>query len=313
MADIILHHYPQSPVSEKIRVVLGIKGLDWRSVEIPRLPPKPDLMPLTGGYRLTPVMQIGADVFCDSLCIARAIEERFPEPTLCPGGGDGMVWGVSRWTDGPFFQTTLEVIFGAEHQKMPPEFVRDRGRIYFGADWNMEKLAADLANSIARMRAQFGWAEERLATGRAFMLGDRPGLPDALVWYLAWFIRGRWSGGPDFLSQFPNLCAWEERMAAIGHGNPADMTAQEALDIARNSEPGTQETADPGDPRGLAPGDTVAVTPDNGGASVRGTVLSLRPQELAILREDNRVGRVAVHFPGMGYRIDRVQERGDLR
>lgn len=306
MSGIILHHYPQSPVSEKIRTVLGIKGLDWKSVEIPRLPPKPELMPLTGGYRLTPVMQIGADIFCDSLCIARAIQERFPEPTLYPGGGDGMVWGVSRWTDGPFFQTALEVIFGAEHQKMPPEFISDRAGIYFGADWNMEKLAADLANSVARLRTQFGWVEERLATGRAFMLGDKPGMPDALVWYLAWFIRGRWEGGPDFLSQFPMLCAWEQRIQAVGHGNSSEMTAREALDIAKDSEPVTVETPDPGDPRGLAPGDAVAVTPDNGGAAVRGAVLSLRRHEIAILRDDERVGRVAVHFPAMGYRVERV-------
>jgi glutathione S-transferase len=302
--DIILHHYPQSPVSEKIRVVLGIKGLDWRSVEIPRLPPKPDLMPLTGGYRLTPVMQIGADIFCDSLCIARAIQERHPEPTLYPGGGDGMAWGVSRWTDGLFFQTILEVVFGAEHAGMPPEFLRDRGEIYFGPGWSMERLEAELANSIARLRAQFGWVEERLATGRKFMLGDAPGLPDALAWYLTWFIRGRWKGGPDFLSQFPNLCAWEERVAAIGHGNPADMAAAKALETARAAEPATPETPDPGDPRGLKPGDAVRVTPDNGGFAVEGQVLSLRRHEIAIAREDERVGRVAVHFPTVGYRVE---------
>ena len=46
---VVLHHYPQSMVSEKVRVVLGLKGLDWRSVEIPGLPPELDLMPFTGG------------------------------------------------------------------------------------------------------------------------------------------------------------------------------------------------------------------------------------------------------------------------
>ncbi len=303
MPDIILHHYPQSPVSEKIRIVLGIKELDWRSVEIPRLPPKPDLMPLTGGYRFTPVMQIGADIFCDSLCIARAIQERFPEPTLYPGGADGMAWGVSRWTDGPFFLTALEVVFGAQHQKMPPEFIADRGQIYFGSDWNMEKLNADLANSIANLRVQFGWVEERLATGRKFMLGDAPGMPDALVYYLTWFIRGRWDGGPEFLAQFPYLCAWEERVAAIGHGNVTDMTPGEALEIAGACEPATQETPDPGDPRGLKPGDAVTITPDNGGFTVEGRVLSLRRHEIAIAREDEQVGRVAIHFPTIGYRV----------
>ena len=28
--------------------------------------PRPDLMPMTGGYRRTPVMQIGADIYCDT-------------------------------------------------------------------------------------------------------------------------------------------------------------------------------------------------------------------------------------------------------
>lgn len=61
--QVMLHHYPQPPVTEKVRVVLGMKDLTWKSVEIPRLPPKPNLMPLAGGYRLTPVMQIGADIY----------------------------------------------------------------------------------------------------------------------------------------------------------------------------------------------------------------------------------------------------------
>jgi len=94
MSEIILHNYPQSPVAEKVRVSFGIKGLSWRSVEIPRIPPKPLLMPLTGGYRRTPVMQIGADVYCDSQCIMREIERRHPQPTFFPGGAQGMAWGT---------------------------------------------------------------------------------------------------------------------------------------------------------------------------------------------------------------------------
>jgi glutathione S-transferase len=135
MSDVILHHYPQSPVSEKVRVVLGMKGLAWRSVEIPRLPPKPELMPLTGGYRLTPVMQIGADVYCDSQRIICELERRHPEPTLFPGGARGMAWGVGRWTDGPMFKTAIAVVFGAMGSELPGAFAADRGRLYFGPDW----------------------------------------------------------------------------------------------------------------------------------------------------------------------------------
>src|SRR6266851_3672405 len=79
MVDIILHHYDTSPYAEKIRVAFGIKGLAWSSVEIPRIMPKPDLMPLTGGYRKTPVLQIGADVYCDTQRILREIDAIDPE------------------------------------------------------------------------------------------------------------------------------------------------------------------------------------------------------------------------------------------
>ena len=96
MTDIILHHYETSPYSEKVRLGLGLKGLAWRSVEIPAIMPKPDLTALTGGYRKTPVLQIGADIYCDSQLIMRELERLHParpfirpataRPTRLPGG-----------------------------------------------------------------------------------------------------------------------------------------------------------------------------------------------------------------------------------
>ena len=308
MVEVILHHYPQSPVSEKVRVALGIKGLDWRSVTIPRLPPKPDLMPLTGGYRLTPVMQIGAEVYCDSQGILRELERRFPEPSLFPGGSAGMVWGVGRWTDGALFRDTIALVFVDAGEAMPAEFWADRGTLYFGADFDQDAIRARLPEILASLRAQLGWMEARAATGRTFILGDQPGLPDALCYYLLWFIRGRYSKGPEFLSQFPNLCAWEKRVQAIGHGNPSAMTAAEALEIAKAAEPATPETVDPEDPLDLAPGEMVEVRPEgmDGVAAVAGTLRFLDPQTVVLDREDDQVGQVSVHFPRVGYRIERA-------
>jgi glutathione S-transferase len=308
MTDIILHHYPQSPVSEKVRVVLGIKKLAWRSVEIPRLPPKPDLMPLTGGYRRTPVMQAGADIYCDSQCIIRELERRFPEPTLYPGGGAGMPWAVSRWTDGPLFTLAVALVLGAQADELPPEFAADRGRLYFGPDYDLQALKRDLPHILAQLRAQVGWLEQRLAGGRAFILGDAPGLPDALGYYLVWLIRGRYADGPAFLDEFPHLIAWEERMRAIGHGSPSDMMATEALEIARSSRTETTVQDDPRDPQGLASGMHVNVRPDDvgGDPAVSGTIVTVGAQEIAIRREDARVGEVVVHFPRVGYRVERV-------
>ena len=78
VTPIILHHFEESPFSEKVRVVFGLKNIEWTSAVISRIMPRPDLMPMTGGYRRTPVMQIGADIFCDTQIIIREIERRFP-------------------------------------------------------------------------------------------------------------------------------------------------------------------------------------------------------------------------------------------
>lgn len=304
MNEIILHHYPPSPVSEKVRVALGIKGLAWRSVEIPRLPPKPDVMPLTGGYRRTPIMQIGADIYCDSQCILRELEGRHPEPTFYPGGADGLPWAVNRWTDS-LFEVAVRLSLGANADQLPEAFAKDRVRLFLGPQGNLQQVKADLPHTIAQLRAQFGWMNQRLAGGRRFMLGDQPGLPDAACYYLVWFVRARWQGGPGLLSEFSALEAWEQRVKAIGHGRPTEMTSAAAIDAARDASPATPEQGDPLDPQGLKPGQPVSVVPDldSGEPAVTGVVRLVDRDRIAILREDPRVGTVCVHFPRVGYRV----------
>jgi glutathione S-transferase len=307
LQEVILHHYPPSPFSEKVRVAFGIKKLAWRSVEIPRVPPKPELMPLTGGFRRTPVMQIGADIYCDSQCILRELQRRFPEPTFYPGGSNGMPWAVNRWTD-YVFDAAAGVVMGAAADQLPEAFAKDRGRLYFGPDYDYEIIKANLPHSAAQLRGQLGWLDQRLATGRDFMLGDQPGLPDAVTYYLVWFIRGRWQSGPEFLSEFPALEAWEKRVAAIGHGDQKDMTAGEALDVAKASETDTAEQADPRDPQGIKPGMTVSIVADvdGGETPVTGKVRAVDRETISILHDEERIGTVCIHFPRVGYRVTAV-------
>ena len=307
MNEIVLHHYPQSPVSEKVRVGLGIKALSWRSVEIPRLPPKPELMPLTGGYRRTPVMQIGADIYCDSQCLLREIERRFPTPGFLPDSGAGLIWGLARWTDGALFDHAVKLVLAAAGDSLPEDFAEDRGRLYFGPDWaeGLKDAQACLGPIIAQIRGQFCWLDRQLADGRGFLMGGQPGLPDALAYYLVWFLRGRWEGSAAFLSEFPALEAWEARVRDIGHGTPLDMSGAEALSVARMGEPTAPEGADPDDPQGLAPGMTVAVRPDNDGGDpdVTGTIRYLDRDTIGLLRQCETVGRICIHFPRVGYRV----------
>src|SRR5947208_7137434 len=102
MPEIILHHYPLSLFAEKIRRLLAYKKIAWRSVEQPMMMPKPDLTPLTGGYRRIPVLQIGADVYCDTACIARRLEALQPTPICFPAGQTGLARLIEDWADHRF-------------------------------------------------------------------------------------------------------------------------------------------------------------------------------------------------------------------
>jgi len=307
MSDIILHNYPQSPVAEKVRVALGIKGLAWRSVEIPRIPPKPLLTELTGGYRRTPVMQIGADIYCDSQCIMRELERRHPDPSFFPDGSRGLAWGLSRWTDGTLFEQVIKIVLGSAGDALPRDFAKDRGRLYLGPDWavGLRKAQGDLPHLAAQVRAQFGWIDQRLVQSGDFLFGDRPGLADAVAYHVIWFLRGRWTDGPAFLSEFPALQDWEARIHAIGHGTATALSPEAAIDIAVSADSAAPQGVDAGDPQGLEPGMRVTVNPDVDGGEqpVTGLVRYADRETIAVARIGDRAGTVCVHFPRAGYRV----------
>lgn len=304
MTNIILHHYPQSPVTEKVRMVLGMKNLDWYAVEIPRIPPKPDLMPLTGGYRRTPVMQIGSDIYCDSLCIIRELERRFHQPSLFPNNSEALCWGISKWTDGVLFSHAITVVLGAA-ESLPEDFAADRGRLYFGPDFRLSDLQSNVAHSVSQLQSQFGWFEQQLNSHQPYMLAQQPSLLDALSYYLVWFIRGRWVEGPTFLSQFALLEQWESRMNRIGHGHCSPFDSKQALQIAANSKPDGVSQSSQTSIGTFEYGSLVCVSPegDGGDPEVIGKLIHLNNERISIRREHEELGELVVHFPRVGYRL----------
>ena len=172
---VILHHFDQSPFSEKIRLIFGLKNIAWTSVRISRIMPRPDLMPLTGGYRRTPVMQIGADVYCDTQCIMRELERRFPTPSLLPRGFEGLAWASAMWTDRSFFQNTVNLVFGTLADKVPAAFIEDREKLR-GAKFDVAAMKAAIPQMRDQVRAHLAWIDTQLADERAFLAGDAPSL-----------------------------------------------------------------------------------------------------------------------------------------
>lgn len=302
MTEFILHHYPQSPMAEKARLALGHKGLSWHSVEIPRLPPRPDFSPLTGGYRRVPVMQIGADIYCDTKCILRELEARSPAPPLFPEANAGMASVIGSWADATLFNRAVHITIANMVDTMPKEWLSDRTQLMFGPDQRAEDLQNDLPFLTTQVATEIGWIDQQLGNN-PFLFGDAPSVADISVYPIIWVLRARWEKAEEAFSQCQALAAWESRMADIGHGTPQDMTSQDALDIAQTNEPQTPKGAEPGDPQGLEPGMAVAIGPDGPGneAPVRGTIRYLSSEKIALDHVDERVGAMAINFPRLGY------------
>lgn len=302
MAEIILHQYPQSPFAEKVRLMLGFKGLPWRAVDIPRWMPKPDLLPLTGGYRKTPVMQIGADVYCDSACIAKELDRRFPSIPLFPEGTAGLARTLGAWIDRVLFFDVVGVVFGTHGDAAPKELKEDRLKFSDGMI-DIARYKDDQAHLRAQTRAHLFWLEHTLDDGRLYLLGPKPTYADFCAYGPVWMLVNR---VPElgFLADTPRLRGWVERMAAVGHGMFRPMDAREALAVAHAAQPGEPMMEHPESPVGLERGTRVAVSADDYGKDpVQGYLVGLSSQRIIIRRGDPAVGEVNVHFPRPGFRI----------
>ncbi|WP_293904261.1 glutathione S-transferase family protein [Phenylobacterium sp.] len=301
MADIILHHYDASPFSEKVRLMLGIKGLAWRSVIQPVIMPKPDLIPLTGGYRRIPVMQIGADVYCDSQVILAELERRYPNPPVVRGAD----WAVNLWADRLWFQASVAVIFAEMGDAVPKDFIADREKLS-GRPFDVNAMKAAAPFMRAQWRAYAAWLEDGLAAGD-FLGGATPSLSDVAAWMNIW-----WAGGAvpkvseGLLAGFDRTAAWRDRLRAIGHGRRSEMTPGEAVQVAINSAPSDDCPGDPNDPSGLTAGDPVVVQADDYGRDpVEGVLVAATRNRVTLARECGELDVVHVHFPRAGYVLAR--------
>ncbi|MCZ8132395.1 MAG: glutathione S-transferase family protein [Steroidobacteraceae bacterium] len=302
MTDLILHHYDASPFTQRALRMLGLKKLAWRSVQMPMMPPKDDLAALTGGYRGTPVLQVGAAIYVDSQLIARELERLHPAPTLFPGGPGGLQLALVKWSDA-FFRAGLKLVLGALSSQWPEPFRKDREHLFPDIDFGT--VGAEAPHWRAQYRAHAALLEQQLADGRAYLGGTAPGLADIHAHPFVAMLRGALPEvAASLLDDFAHLRAWEARVAALGEGVRTEVDAPTAHAVARASRAPDTVDVDPNDAQGLRAGMTVEVEPDDtlrGGS--RGELVIAKPDRVAIRRTDPRVGTVVVHFPRLGYRV----------
>jgi glutathione S-transferase len=309
MSKVILHHYYLSPYSEKIRLALGLKGLPWHSVEIPIWTPRPKLTPASGGYRRTPILQISAEFYCDTLLILRVIDELSASGALYPKGREGLAKAFGWWIEKGSFMNAVCLTIGNMGGKIPQELVDER-RPFFGVDLDPAALLPKRGIFLQRLNAHMAWLSETLADGRQFILGEDPSAADLSAYHPIWFAQQ--NGGSEIAALFSFAVVvkpWYERVAALGHGKIAQMTPDQAIEVAKASEPNEPEEWSP-EARdvGLSRGDWVSVTPNDYGNSVYGRLLSWTALEIVLRHEDPSVGGVNLHFPRVGFDVVPAQK-----
>ncbi|PUE15439.1 glutathione S-transferase family protein [Limnohabitans sp. WS1] len=309
MSDLILHHYPTSPFAEKIRLILGYKQLAWKSVFIPMIMPKPDLTALTGGYRKTPVLQIGADIYCDTALICDVLEHLAPTPTIYPDAVKGAARIVAQWADSALFTAAMaynfqpagvaQVFAGAPAEGVQA-FVADRTAMRGGSARMASADATGTYKSYLRRIAN-------MLHGQDFLFGEQPGVADFAVYHPLWFTQERTPALAGIFDATPEIQAWMARMQAIGHGTAGKCSAEEALQVARNSTPATEPGDVFQDEHGIALGSPVLVAADNFGLEpTEGELIAATRTRYTLRRTDDRAGTVHVHFPRVGFTLKKV-------
>jgi glutathione S-transferase len=309
MSEFILHHYATSPFSEKVRLVLGMKGLRWRSVTVPAIMPKPDVVALTGGYRRTPFLQIGADVYCDTALIARVLDRVAPAPSLFPYGDRLEGRAMSHFADHVLFNITVPVGFQPNgmmklfHPEMSAEtlaaFGKDRAAMRQGGTVRrgpLNECRANMAQLLPGIEAQLG--------ARPFLLGASASECDFALYHVLWPV---WKvpSTRTLLEPYPKTIAFIERMSEFGKAKPAaEISREEALQVAKKSKAAAIQRPEAVDIDGVALGDVVQVMPiDYGLDPVKGELAHCSVDEIVVWRTDPRAGTVAVHFPRLGYQL----------
>jgi glutathione S-transferase len=310
MTGIILHHYPTSPFSEKIRLVLGYKQLDWKSVIIPSISPKPDVLALTGGYRKTPFLQIGSDVYCDSALICDVLEHLQPAPSLYPAQHKGLARVVAQWADTTLFWAAMAYNLqpkgaAAMFEGAPPEVAKA-----FGAD------RAAMAAGMTRLRAPDATAAYKsylrrlndMLEGQDFLLGSAPCLADFAAYHPLWFSRKRVPVMAGILDATPDVLAWLDRMAAFGHGLMEKYSAAESIAVcAASTGAAALNDSTFQDEHGIALGSRVTVAAESFGLeATEGELMAATRTRYTLRRVDERAGTVHVHFPRIGFVLKAV-------
>ncbi len=296
----VLHHFPLSPFSEKIRLILGATGTDWQEVLLPVAPPRPSLDPVLGGYRRVPVTQIGADYYCDSKLIAHELSKRLDRSDLSPFDRNTRAAELIRRAEIDLFMPCLFSM---------PVFTTLRGYIQSLGFWGFVRFLRDRAvlardfhmPALSRDQSRAAWQDwithlnTQLATGWLEQKG--PTITDFTVFHMIWF-RNELTGS-DCTRDFAHLNSWYESIKNVSGKATRSLSPEQSLDLARTCSPMADEAAGP----------SVSITPtDYARIATHGQLIEESSHHWTIARSTKAAGRIHVHFPKSGYKLTEISD-----
>ncbi len=233
-----LHHNPLSTCSQKVRLVLAAKGLDFTSHEVDLLAGEqhdPEYVKLNPNH-VVPTLVHDGHVLVESSLIIQYLDDAFPEPPLRPADALGR-YEVDRWikhVDSALHPAAPVVTFAMGPRQMllqQPKEVREA---------NIEAIPDPKARAIRRSVIEHGVAAPEFAGAfgvfldtldemgsslekRAWLSGDGFGLADATL--LPYVLRLEHLGMDPLLEPTarPRVADWLGRVKAL----PAYATAVE--------------------------------------------------------------------------------------
>ena len=291
--------------------MLGYKNLAWKSVVIPQIMPKPDVQALTGGYRKTPILQIGADIYCDTSLICDVLEHLAPTPSLYPEPGKGLARTLAQWADSTLFWAAMAYNLGPKGAadmfgNTPPEVAKAFSDDRRAMSGSMTRLRP--ADAAAAYKSYLRRLSDML-DDQPFLLGAVPTVADFACYHPLWFTRTRTPSVAGILDLTPAVVDWMARMAAIGHGTMEKFNAADAIAVAAASTPHTLLTDSTfQDDHGIALGSLVTVAAESfGPEATEGELVAATRTHYTLRRIDERAGTVHVHFPRIGYVLKKAE------
>ncbi|OBZ91075.1 hypothetical protein A0J61_00874 [Choanephora cucurbitarum] len=307
--DIVLFWYPYSPFAQKIGWILNYKKVEYKTVLIDVMEPRPKRRPFDGGYRKTPVLQVGQHTFCDTKTIIAEIEKLFPEPSLYPKTSNGnssesLCRGLNLWLDNTVFNSAVTQL---PIKTLPENFVADRSAM-LGRPLDAEKIAAAAPFLKTEVAAQFHVLEQILGQKKWLLDTELPSSVDfssaMMVFFLVNLIGEEWVKN-NLKVMFEHM----NKVLAISNWDQIEkrpsLTEDEAIEGLKRYATAEvpEEFKVHSSVLPIQLGQQVVVMPlDTGKVPIIGTLVRSTVDETVILYKDPTYETTSViHFPTLGF------------